>query len=61
MIGAGCAFYTWRYWNWGFYAYNSLFVVITVGITIFMWRNSIKELNSMRVGDVPFEGRVVSS
>ncbi|MEP6755131.1 MAG: hypothetical protein ABJA67_06505 [Chthonomonadales bacterium] len=61
VIGAGSAFYTWRYWNWGFYAYNSLFVAITVGITIFMWRNSIKELNSMRVGDVPFEGRVVSS
>ena len=61
VIGAGCAFYTWRYWNWGFYAYNALFVVITLGILIYMWRSAIKELNSMRIGDVPFEGRVVSS
>jgi hypothetical protein len=60
VIGVGSAFYTARYWHWGYYAYTGVFVAICMTIIIWLWSNALKELNEMRHGDMAFEGRTMS-
>jgi hypothetical protein len=60
VIGVGSAFYTARYWHWGYYAYTGVFVAICMTIILWLWANALKELNQMRHGDMAFEGRTMS-
>jgi hypothetical protein len=59
-LGLAAAFYFWLNHRWSYPACVAVFLAIVVLLFAYMWRSTVGELQKLRHGDVPFEGRIAA-
>ena len=57
-LAISAAFYCWLNRGWSYPACVALFLGIISLMLAWLWRSTIGELERLRHGDVPFEGRI---
>jgi uncharacterized membrane protein YfcA len=59
-LGVAAAFYFWLNHHWNYGVCVALFLAIVALLLAYMWRSTVGELQRLRHGDVPFEGRIAA-